>query len=91
MIFITAYPERFLTGERPEPAFLVSKPYQPATVSALVSQALVLRTQRRSAQKESELRPSKGAVAAKGRNRHHCRAPVLAGHAGEGRNGGRSY
>jgi CheY-like chemotaxis protein len=40
VIFITAYPERFLTGERPEPAFLVSKPYQPATVSALVSQAL---------------------------------------------------
>jgi DNA-directed RNA polymerase specialized sigma24 family protein len=40
VIFITAYPERFLTGERPEPAFLVSKPYQTATVSALVSQAL---------------------------------------------------
>jgi DNA-directed RNA polymerase specialized sigma24 family protein len=40
VIFITAYPKRFLTGERPEPAFLVSKPYQPATVSALVSQAL---------------------------------------------------
>jgi CheY-like chemotaxis protein len=40
MIFITAYPERFLTGERPEPAFLVARPYQPATVSALVSQAL---------------------------------------------------
>jgi CheY-like chemotaxis protein/DNA-directed RNA polymerase specialized sigma24 family protein len=40
VIFITAYPERFLTGERPEPAFLVSKPYQPTTVSALVSQAL---------------------------------------------------
>jgi DNA-directed RNA polymerase specialized sigma24 family protein len=40
VIFITAYPERFLTGERPEPAFLISKPYQPATVSALVSQAL---------------------------------------------------
>jgi DNA-directed RNA polymerase specialized sigma24 family protein/DNA-binding NarL/FixJ family response regulator len=40
VIFITAYPERFLTGERPEPAFLVSKPYQAATVSALVSQAL---------------------------------------------------
>lgn len=40
VIFITAYPERFLTGERPEPAFLVSKPYQHATVSALVSQAL---------------------------------------------------
>ena len=40
VIFVTAYPERFLTGERPEPAFLVSKPYQHATVSALVSQAL---------------------------------------------------
>jgi DNA-directed RNA polymerase specialized sigma24 family protein len=40
VIFITAYPERFLTGERPEPAFLVSKPYLPAMVSALVSQAL---------------------------------------------------
>jgi len=40
VIFITAYPERFLTGERPEPAFLISKPYQRATVSALVSQAL---------------------------------------------------
>jgi DNA-directed RNA polymerase specialized sigma24 family protein len=40
VIFITAYPERFLTGERPEPVFLVSKPYQAATVSALVSQAL---------------------------------------------------
>ena len=40
VIFVTAYPERFLTGERPEPAFLLSKPYQPSTVSALVSQAL---------------------------------------------------
>jgi DNA-directed RNA polymerase specialized sigma24 family protein len=40
VIFITAYPERFLTGERPEPAFLITKPYQPATVSAVVSQAL---------------------------------------------------
>ena len=40
VIFITAYPERFLTGERPEPAFLIAKPYQPATVSAVLSQAL---------------------------------------------------
>jgi CheY-like chemotaxis protein len=40
VIFITAYPERFLTGERPEPAFLVSKPYEPAMVAALVSQAV---------------------------------------------------
>ncbi|HET7847803.1 MAG TPA: response regulator [Pseudolabrys sp.] len=41
VIFITAYPERFLTGERPEPAFLIAKPFQPATVSALLSQALL--------------------------------------------------
>jgi DNA-directed RNA polymerase specialized sigma24 family protein len=40
VVFITAYPERFLTGERPEPAFLIPKPYQPATVSAVISQAL---------------------------------------------------
>jgi DNA-directed RNA polymerase specialized sigma24 family protein len=40
VVFITAYPERFLTGERPEPAFLIPKPFQPATVSAVISQAL---------------------------------------------------
>jgi len=40
VIFITAYPERFLTGDRPEPAFLIAKPYKPAVVSAIVSQAL---------------------------------------------------
>jgi DNA-directed RNA polymerase specialized sigma24 family protein len=40
VIFITAYPERFLTGERPEPAFLIAKPFQPAMVSAIISQAL---------------------------------------------------
>jgi len=40
VIFITAYPERFLTGQRPEPAFLIAKPFQIAVVSAVVSQAL---------------------------------------------------
>jgi DNA-directed RNA polymerase specialized sigma24 family protein len=40
VIFISAHPERFLTGERPEPAFLISKPYRQSTVSAIVSQAL---------------------------------------------------
>jgi CheY-like chemotaxis protein len=40
VIFITAFPERFLTGERPEPAFLISKPYQQSMVSALISQSL---------------------------------------------------
>jgi CheY-like chemotaxis protein len=40
VIFITTYPQRFLTGERPEPAFLISKPFQHAMVSAIASQAL---------------------------------------------------
>lgn len=40
VIFITAYPERFLTGERPEPAFLIAKPFKLSTVSAIASQAL---------------------------------------------------
>ncbi len=40
VIFITAYPEQFLTGSRPEPTFLIPKPFQPATVSAVISQAL---------------------------------------------------
>jgi DNA-directed RNA polymerase specialized sigma24 family protein/CheY-like chemotaxis protein len=40
VIFITAFPERLLTGQRPEPTFLITKPFQPATVKAIMSQAL---------------------------------------------------
>lgn len=40
VIFVTAFPERLLTGERPEPAFLISKPYKVDTVKATISQAL---------------------------------------------------
>jgi CheY-like chemotaxis protein len=40
VIFITAFPERLLTGERPEPAFLISKPYSEDEVRAAVSQAM---------------------------------------------------
>lgn len=40
VIFITAYPERLLTGEKPEPAFLITKPFQPDMVTAVISQAL---------------------------------------------------
>lgn len=40
VIFITAYPESLLTGQRPEPAFLISKPFRAETVKAIVSQAL---------------------------------------------------
>jgi DNA-directed RNA polymerase specialized sigma24 family protein len=39
-IFITAYPEHVLTGLRPEPTFLIPKPFQQETVKAVVSQAL---------------------------------------------------
>lgn len=42
VIFITAFPERLLTGARAEPAFLISKPFEPNVVSATVSQALFL-------------------------------------------------
>jgi DNA-directed RNA polymerase specialized sigma24 family protein len=40
VIFITAFPERLLTGERPEPVFLVSKPFNDQAVKALIGQAL---------------------------------------------------
>lgn len=40
VIFITAFPERLLTGVRPEPAFLISKPFRPDMVKAVISQAL---------------------------------------------------
>ena len=43
VIFITAFPERLLTGERPEPTFLVTKPFNPEMVKALISQALFFR------------------------------------------------
>jgi len=40
VIFITAYPERLLTGERPEPTYLVTKPFSESTVRTAISQAL---------------------------------------------------
>jgi hypothetical protein len=40
VIFITAFPEHLLTGERPEPAFLITKPFREDTVKALIGQAL---------------------------------------------------
>ncbi|WP_181702595.1 response regulator [Chthonobacter albigriseus] len=43
VVFITAYPERLLTGERPEPAFLITKPFRQDMVKAVVSQALFFR------------------------------------------------
>jgi hypothetical protein len=40
VIFITAFPERLLTGTKPEPTFLVRKPYTQEAVKAVISQAL---------------------------------------------------
>lgn len=40
IIFITAYPERLLTGERPEPTFLITKPFTEQQVRAAIGQAL---------------------------------------------------
>ena len=40
VIFITAFPERFLTGHSPEPAFLITKPFSADAVKAVISQAL---------------------------------------------------
>jgi CheY-like chemotaxis protein len=40
VIFITAFPERLLTGTRPEPAFLITKPFAEDEVRSAVSQAM---------------------------------------------------
>jgi len=44
VVFITAYPERLLTGERPEPTLLVTKPFKVETVVATIGQALLARS-----------------------------------------------
>ena len=49
VIFITAYPERLLTGKRGEPAFVIAKPFDTSAVRATISQALYLRQHRASA------------------------------------------
>jgi len=60
VIFITAYPERFLTGQRPEPAFLIAKPFQLGVVSAVVSQALFFgrKARQRDARRPAERQPT---------------------------------
>jgi DNA-directed RNA polymerase specialized sigma24 family protein len=40
VIFITSFPERLLTGTKPEPVFLITKPFEPAVVKAMISQSL---------------------------------------------------
>lgn len=43
-IFITAFPERLLTGRDGEPTYLVPKPFKPAQVKTLIGQALFIRS-----------------------------------------------
>ena len=40
VIFITAFSERLLTGKRPEPAFLITKPFTEEQLRSAVSQAM---------------------------------------------------
>ena len=49
IIFITAFPERLLTGDRPEPTFLIPKPFQENTVKAAIGQALFFHPARETA------------------------------------------
>lgn len=42
-IFVTAYPELLLTGETAEPTYLISKPYDAATLRVAIFQALFFR------------------------------------------------
>lgn len=40
VVFVTAFPKKLLTGEKPEPAFMVPKPFSPEEIRAIISQAL---------------------------------------------------
>jgi CheY-like chemotaxis protein len=40
VIFVTAYPERLLTGEAVEPAFVITKPFEPMTLAIATYQAV---------------------------------------------------
>ncbi|WP_291296537.1 response regulator [Elioraea sp.] len=44
VIFVTAYPERLLTGEGREPAFVVTKPFDPTSLAVATYQATAGRT-----------------------------------------------
>ena len=40
VIFVTGFPERLLTGKQVEPAFVISKPFDPDLLRAAIAQAL---------------------------------------------------
>jgi CheY-like chemotaxis protein len=45
VVFVTAYPERLLTGERREPTYLVTKPFEADSLKVAINQALMSRQQ----------------------------------------------
>ncbi|MFM9937612.1 MAG: response regulator [Novosphingobium sp.] len=63
VIFITAFPERLLTGERPEPTYLIAKPFNPETVAATIGQALLFHRERAAAMAEPSVQVLQGSAA----------------------------
>ena len=55
VIFITAFPERLLTGQRAEPTFLLTKPFDTNMVRATMSQALFFGTRATSLSRPKEI------------------------------------
>ena len=49
VIFVTAFPERLLTGERPEPTYLLTKPFDRLALKATIGQALFFHRKRQAA------------------------------------------
>jgi len=71
VIFITAYPERFLLGAAPEPAFLIAKPFAVDALKAVISQALFFdRKAHRRAESEAKGNPSPKVVNGPWKNLH---------------------
>lgn len=46
-VFVTAYPERLLTGRRSEPTYMITKPFRAEQIKAVVSQVLFFDTRLR--------------------------------------------
>jgi CheY-like chemotaxis protein len=71
VVVITDYPERFLTGTPPEPAFLITKPFTDDTLKAIVSQALFFdRKAHRRVESEVDSAFSSNVVAGPWKNMH---------------------
>lgn len=62
VVFITAFPERLLSGERSEPTYLITKPFLPETVTGTISQALFFHREHQAGHGPPE-RPLGGAAA----------------------------